>query len=163
MLVFTIFLALLHTAAAVFSTLRLTELFLYDRITEPIRKRIGHYYLFSCVRCMSVWCGGFAALLLWLFPWGNWPFALSGVVLLIYAVSTKRIKKVQSQLPVQTIYKGHTQMVDPAELLKRQMGELIFQNAVLQAQLQTLNEELQACKAQLPAPAPLPVPDLKRV
>jgi hypothetical protein len=58
------------------ATFRLTELFVQDRITDKLRKKLNTYLL-SCLRCMSVWAGIFCALSFVYFPWLNWPFALS--------------------------------------------------------------------------------------
>lgn len=75
-----------HILMAVLATWRITELFTQDRITDRLRKKFPTY-LWQCPRCMSVWAGGWSALLIVLsflhlpyaslIPWLNWPFALS--------------------------------------------------------------------------------------
>lgn len=65
-----------HLIAMVFATFRLTELFLMDKITEPLRRRLPHY-LWSCLRCVSVWAGAAAIGIYLIFPWINWPLTLS--------------------------------------------------------------------------------------
>lgn len=66
-----------HIIAAVLASWRLTELFTADRLTEKLRNRFKHVYVFSCLRCMSVWTGIVATLIFVAFPWLNWPLALS--------------------------------------------------------------------------------------
>ena len=73
----------LHFLAAILATWRLTDLMTHDRITEKLRAKLNTY-LWSCPRCMSVWCGGLCALMFVLGPvthdwtrWALWPFALS--------------------------------------------------------------------------------------
>jgi hypothetical protein len=65
-----------HLVVMVFASFRLTELVFMDRISEPIRKRWPHY-LWTCPRCLSVWMGGVAVGIYLVFPWLNWPLALS--------------------------------------------------------------------------------------
>lgn len=93
-----------HILVAILAAWRITELFTVDRITDRLRKRFPTY-LWQCPRCMSVWAGGWTALVLFLgqtamlghlahsvILWLNWPFALSWMYLwhLDY-VSSKRI------------------------------------------------------------------------
>lgn len=72
----SVVLPLAHLLAMVFAAFRLTELFVMDRITEPLRRRYPHY-LWTCPRCLSVWMGGAAVVIYLVFPWLNWPLALS--------------------------------------------------------------------------------------
>ena len=65
-----------HLAAMIFSAFRLTEVVGLDRISEPLRRKYPHY-LWTCPRCLSVWMGGAATLIYLVFPWLNWPLALS--------------------------------------------------------------------------------------
>lgn len=67
-----------HLIFMVLASFRLVEIFNQDRITEGLRKRFPHY-LWTCVRCLSVWAGGIAAGLFVLFPWANWPLAISWI------------------------------------------------------------------------------------
>lgn len=68
---------LIHIAFAVLASFRLTELFLTDRITAPMRKYFPRSYLLSCPRCMSVWCATLATGVFLLWPYLNWPFAFA--------------------------------------------------------------------------------------
>lgn len=79
--------AAVHILAAVAATWRLTDMILGDRIFEPIRKRFPGYLL-TCPRCVSVWAGiaCTAAYLLW--PWANWPLALSWSYLFLLHVQS---------------------------------------------------------------------------
>lgn len=70
----------LHIAAAILATLRITELFTQDRITDWLRKKYPTY-LWQCPRCMSVWSGIFATMFFIWIPWLNWPFALAWLYL----------------------------------------------------------------------------------
>jgi hypothetical protein len=65
-----------HIAFAVISTLRMIELFLMDRITLKLRQKFPSY-LWQCSRCLSVWAGTAATVMFLVYPWLNWPFALS--------------------------------------------------------------------------------------
>jgi len=67
----------LHALAALLSGFRLTELFLADRITAPVRKYFPKSYLLSCPRCMSVWCAAIATGMFLIYPYANWPFAFA--------------------------------------------------------------------------------------
>jgi hypothetical protein len=69
-------LAVAHLVAMVFAAFRLTEIVYLDRVTEPLRRRYRHY-LWTCPRCLSVWMGGVAVGIYLVFPWLNWPLALS--------------------------------------------------------------------------------------
>lgn len=73
----------LHFLAAILATWRMTDLMTQDRIMQPLRTKLNTY-LWSCPRCMSVWCGALCALMFWLGPithdasrWALWPFALA--------------------------------------------------------------------------------------
>lgn len=68
---------IIHIVLAVLAAFRLTELFLTDRITEPVRRHFPKSYLLSCPRCMSVWCAGLATGMFLLWPFLNWPFAFA--------------------------------------------------------------------------------------
>lgn len=90
----------LHALAAIFSCWRLTDLFILDRITEPLRERFNTY-LFTCPRCMSVWTGLAATLLFIYLPWANWPFALGWLYLTHMDIEVgKRIAEQGRQLVV---------------------------------------------------------------
>lgn len=65
-----------HLMAAILASWRLTELFAVDRITEFLRLRFP-LYLWTCIRCLSVWMGAIVTIAFIYFPWANWPFALS--------------------------------------------------------------------------------------
>lgn len=66
----------LHLVFAVLAAWRLIELFTVDRITARLREKFP-VYLWQCPRCMSVWAGGFVALVFVFAPYLNWPFAIS--------------------------------------------------------------------------------------
>lgn len=72
----------IHILAAVFAVGRVTEIITQDRITEKLRKR-WPIYLLTCSRCVSVWAGVFATFMFSFAPFGNWPFALSTVYLIV--------------------------------------------------------------------------------
>lgn len=71
---------LAHFFAAVLAVWRIVGLFTVDRITLKLRQRFP-WYIFCCQRCFSVWAGIFATALFFLWPWANWPFALSWLYL----------------------------------------------------------------------------------
>lgn len=97
----------LHVAAAVLASYRLTELILADKIAEPIRKRFGRYYLFSCPRCMSVWCGAAVTAAFALVPWLNWPLALSWIYIAAKdGIVARRPKPLVSTGPQPTRQRG---------------------------------------------------------
>lgn len=66
----------IHVIFAVLSAYRMVELFLLDRITAKLREKYPTY-LWQCSRCLSVWAGAAATIAYLLWPWLNWPFALS--------------------------------------------------------------------------------------
>lgn len=101
----------LHVLAAIFSSWRLTDLFILDRVTEPLRKRFKTY-LFTCPRCMSVWTGLIATLLFIYFPWANWPFALGWLYLTHLDIEVaKRIREQGRQLVVKIDSAGQMTIV----------------------------------------------------
>lgn len=69
-----------HIAACALAAMRLTDLVLFDRIAEPLRRRVPGYLL-RCPRCLSVWMGAAAVIAYWACPWANWPLALSWLYL----------------------------------------------------------------------------------
>lgn len=78
----------LHFLMSILATWRITELISQDRITQSFRQRFPTY-LWGCPRCVSVWAGMWAALMLVLGPvthdwsrWSLWPFALAWVYLM---------------------------------------------------------------------------------
>lgn len=77
-IIYTNVISAAHIICAVFSSWRIVELFLMDRITEPLRKKFPSY-IWQCSRCLSVWAGAACALMLAFAPWLNWPFALSWI------------------------------------------------------------------------------------
>jgi hypothetical protein len=72
---------IVHIIFAVLSAWRITELFTMDRLTARLRERFP-IYLWTCVRCMSVWGAIAAAVLFWFYPMANWPLAMSWLYLL---------------------------------------------------------------------------------
>ena len=69
-------LQVVHTIFAIMATFRLVDMFMSDRITVGLRVR-WPLYVWSCQRCLSVWCGVLATIFFLFVPWLNWPLALS--------------------------------------------------------------------------------------
>ena len=68
---------LVNVAAAVLATYRLTEMFLIDKIMEPLRKKFSKTYLINCARCVSVWSALIATVAFFWFAPLNYVLALS--------------------------------------------------------------------------------------
>lgn len=65
-----------HILMAVLAAWRLTEIITQDKISEPLRKR-WPLYIWTCNRCVSVWASAACTALFALWPWLNWPLAIS--------------------------------------------------------------------------------------
>lgn len=72
----------LHFLMAALAVGRLTELITQDKITEQFRNK-WPIYLWTCQRCVSVWAGIWCSIMFMLYPFGNWPLALSWLYLII--------------------------------------------------------------------------------
>jgi hypothetical protein len=131
-------LEILHILLAGIASFRLLEIIMVDRLGEPLRKRFGKYYLFSCKRCMSVWTGAIATALYFIYPFLNWPLAFSWMYLFLPVLFDKQPNSIGGSSFMST---------DPAELLKRQLGDLMFQLAVLTSRVAQVEEENAALKA----------------
>ena len=74
-------LGLLHLVALLLATFRLTEALAADQVFAPLRAQMNPWlrYLFTCTRCLSVWAGAICVGSFLIWPWLNWPLALSWV------------------------------------------------------------------------------------
>ncbi len=69
-----------HILAAILAACRLTEVITTDRITERFRKRFK-WYFWMCQRCVSIWVGCLVTILYFYYPYLNWPFAMSWLLI----------------------------------------------------------------------------------
>jgi hypothetical protein len=72
----------LNLVMAFLALWRWTELVTMDRVFGSIRQRWPSY-IFSCQRCVSVWAGVLVTAVYLIWPYGNWPFGLSALYILV--------------------------------------------------------------------------------
>jgi hypothetical protein len=94
-----------HLIMAVLATGRLTELMTQDKITEKVRKR-WPIYLWTCIRCVSVWAGIAATLLFYFFPLANYPFGLSWLYLVSGDLLGALLQRGRRQIRIESNHAG---------------------------------------------------------
>ena len=128
----------LHVVAAVLATWRTTDLMTQDRITQRIRMRLNTY-LWSCPRCMSVWCGGLCALLFALGPvthdatrWALWPFALGWLYMWhVESVIAKRLHDegrrlvIEARGPTANVIRNDFPIQETQQILSQMLTQMI--------------------------------------
>ena len=145
-------LTFVHVIAAVLASVRLVELLLIDRITQPLRTRLAQSYLWQCPRCLSVWSGMWVTVCFIVWPWLNWPLALSWVYITLMDWRTARRQHKLAQAK-QVI--GRNPMARTAvQVMQQQLSDLMAVNANLQAKLEEQAEELAKLKGQVPSGGP---------
>lgn len=126
----------LHVLAALLASFRLVDMLLLDRIAEPIRKRLSKYYLFSCPKCLSVWGGAACTAALALFPWLNWPLAVSWLY-----IATLEAKKYLYSPEVK--YVPYIPRREMGQRIQDLLGDQLIAHAKLQVQNEELRDQLQ--------------------
>jgi hypothetical protein len=120
-----------HLLAAVLSSWRITELVIMDKITEPIRAKFPGYFL-TCLRCVSIWAGLLTVGLFYLYPWANWPFALSWLYIQHIDWTVERRKRQEGRRFIVSVNPQHQMSFVKSELTP---DELKFLSTQLKQQL----------------------------